>query len=154
MFQVPTKTQYAIRALVYLVQVGAASAAAIAEAEHIPAKYLEAILNQLKNAGIVVSDRGRSGGYRLAKTADLIPMSEVVRAMEGEIRPVHCIDNAMICIVSEGCLPRRFWLGLKKAVDEYLESVTLAEIAAPGHSESLAISQERKAPARIHKRSD
>lgn len=154
MFQVPTKTQYAIRALVHLAHAGAASAAAIAEAEHIPAKYLEAILSQLKNAGIVASDRGRSGGYRLSKTPDLIPMNEVVRATEGEIRPVECVDNATICIVSEGCLPRRFWLGLKKAVDEYLASVTLAEIAEPGLSESLAIFRERKAPARMNNRSN
>lgn len=129
MFQVPTKTQYAIRALVYLAQAKSASVASIAEAERIPFKYLEAIFGQLKHAGLLVADRGRSGGYRLTKNPSEIPMSEIVRATEGDIRPVLCVDNASICTVGESCLPRRFWLGLKRTVDAYLASVTLAEIA-------------------------
>jgi len=58
----------------------------------------------------------------------------VVRATEGEIRIVECVDNAAICLLGQGCLPRHFWLGLKDAVDLYLESVTLAEIANPDMS--------------------
>ncbi|MCX8014145.1 MAG: Rrf2 family transcriptional regulator [Rectinema sp.] len=131
MFQVPTKTQYAIRALVYLVHHGAASVASIAEAERISPKYLEAIISQLKNAAIVVADRGRTGGYRLAVDARSILMSDVVRAMEGDVKPVVCVDSTDRCVASAGCLPRRFWLGLKKAVDDYLQSVTLADIAEP-----------------------
>lgn len=148
MFQVPTKTQYAIRALVHLVRTKSASVASIAEAEHIPFKYLEAIFGQLKSAGLLIADRGRSGGYRLAKAPSLIPMSEVVRATEGEIRPVECLDNATLCIVSEGCLPRRFWLGLKRTVDAYLESVTLAEIAEPGFSAAEELAREETVVAR------
>lgn len=132
MFQVPTKTQYAIRALVHLVRTKSASVASIAEAQRIPLKYLEAILGQLKSAGLVVAVRGRSGGYRLARDPELILMSDVVRATEGEITPVGCLDDAGFCMVSEACLPRRFWFGLKRVVDAYLESVTLAEIAEPG----------------------
>jgi len=148
MFQVPTKTQYAIRALVHLVRAKSASVASIAEAEHIPFKYLEAIFGQLKSAGLLTADRGRSGGYRLARDPELIFMSEVVRATEGEIRPVECLDDATICIVSEGCLPRRFWQGLKRTVDAYLESVTLAEIAEPGFLPAGAPIQEEPAAAR------
>lgn len=132
MFQVPTKTQYAIRALVHLVRAKSASVASIAEAQHIPYKYLEAIFGQLKNAGLLVSDRGRSGGYRLARAPESILMSEVLKVMEGDITPVTCLDDTSFCIVSETCLPRRFWYGLKHTVDAYLESVTLAEIAEPG----------------------
>jgi len=111
-FQVPTKTQYAIRALVHLVRAKSASVASIAEAQHIPYKYLEAIFGQLKNAGLLVSDRGRSGGYRLARAPESILMSEVVKVMEGDITPVTCLDDTSFCIVSETCLPRRFlvWL--------------------------------------------
>lgn len=131
MFQVPTKTQYAIRALVHLVHNGASSVASIAEAERISPKYLEAIISQLKNAGLVVSDRGRTGGYRLARDARDILMSEVVRATEGEVKPVVCIDSTASCVAAVNCLPRRFWIGLKKAVDGYLQSVSLADIAEP-----------------------
>ncbi len=134
MFQVPTKTQYAIRALVHLVHVKSASVASIAEAECIQSKYLEAIFGKLKNAGLLIAERGRNGGYRLAKDPALVRMSEVVRATEGEIRIVECVDNAAICLLGQGCMPRHFWLGLKDAVDLYLESVTLAEIANPDMS--------------------
>ena len=129
MFQVPAKTQYAIRALVHLARNGEDSAARIAEAQQISPKYLEGILGQLKLSGIVVSDRGRSGGYRLARLPAEIRMLEVVEATEGEVRPVGCVDSASSCAMGVSCMPRRFWLGLKSAVDGYLSSVTLGDLA-------------------------
>jgi len=148
MFQVPTKTQYAIRALVYLAHTKTASVASIAEAERIPFKYLEAIFGQLKNAGLLIADRGRSGGYRLTKNPSDIPMSEIVKATEGDIRPVLCVDNASICTVGESCLPRRFWLGLKHTVDAYLASVTLAEIATSDNDELALPDRKGQQPQR------
>lgn len=129
MFQVPAKTQYAIRALVHLARNGSDPASKIAETQKISLKYLEGILNQLKLAGIVASDRGRSGGYRLARGATEIRMIDVVRATEGEIRPVECVDERSPCTLGAICMPRRFWLGLKDAVDSYLESVTLGDLS-------------------------
>ena len=129
MFQVPVKTQYAIRALVHLAHTGGDSAAKIAEAEAISPKYLEGILSQLKLAGIVSSDRGRSGGYRLSQPASEIRMIEVVRSTEGEVRPVECVADRKICALGALCMPRKFWLGLKDAVDEYLSSVSLADLS-------------------------
>jgi Rrf2 family protein len=129
MFQVPVKTQYAIRALVHLARKGSDSSAKIAEAQHISPKYLEGILNQLKLAGIVISDRGRSGGYRLAHEASSVLMIDIVRATEGEIRPVECVDSPSVCAMGAFCMPRKFWLGLKDAVDGYLSSITLGDLA-------------------------
>ena len=129
MFQVPVKTQYAIRALVHLARQGEDSAARIAEAQMISPKYLEGILGQLKAAGIVVSGRGRMGGYRLAKEPGQVPMLEVVEATEGEVRPVDCLDSAASCLLGGSCMPRKFWLGLKSAVDAYLSSISLGDLA-------------------------
>jgi Rrf2 family protein len=129
MFQVPVKTQYAIRALVHLAKNGSDSAARIAEAQMISPKYLEGILNQLKLAGIVMSDRGRSGGYRLAREASGIRMSDIVLATEGEVRPVECVDDKSVCTMGAICVPRKFWIGLKEAVDGYLSSVTLGDLS-------------------------
>lgn len=129
MFQVPAKTQYAIRALVHLAKKGSDSASRIAEAQMISPKYLEGILNQLKLAGIVISDRGRSGGYRLAREASDIRMSDIVQATEGEVRPVECVDDKNVCTMGALCMPRKFWLGLKEAVDGYLGSVTLGDLS-------------------------
>lgn len=129
MFQVPVKTQYAIRALVHLARNGPDSAARIAEAQMISPKYLEGILGQLKLSGLVTSDRGRSGGYRLAREPGEIAMIEVVKATEGDIRPVECVDKASACILGDLCMPRKFWIGLKDAVSSYLSSVSLADLA-------------------------
>ncbi|MFA5852311.1 MAG: Rrf2 family transcriptional regulator [Spirochaetales bacterium] len=129
MFQVPAKTQYAIRALVHLARSGGDSSSRIAEAQLISPKYLEGILNQLKMAGIVVSGRGRSGGYHLAREASEIRMIDIVRATEGDVRLVECIDDKNVCTLGSLCMPRKFWLGLKGAVDGYLSSVTLGDLS-------------------------
>jgi Rrf2 family protein len=135
-FSVPTKTQYGIRALVHLARsvehsaaVSASEASAeIAKAEGIPSKYLEGILVQLKAAGLVLSERGKKGGYRLAKPAAEILMLEIVEALEGEVKPVGCLDDSAVCAKGDCCLPRIFWVGLKGAIDDYLGSKTLQDV--------------------------
>lgn len=129
MFQVPAKTQYAIRALVHLAKNGPDSAARIAEAQRISPKYLEGILNQLKLSGIIISDRGRAGGYRLAREKQQIRMLEVVKSTEGEVRVVECLDDRSVCAMGGLCMPRKFWMGLKGAVEDYLNSVSLGDLA-------------------------
>ena len=129
MFQVPTKTQYAIRALVHLARAGSDSSSRIALVQRISPKYLEGILAQLKAAGIVVSGRGRQGGYRLAREPVATSMLEVVRAMEGDVRLVDCVTDSSACSMGSLCQPRRFWVGLKDAVDGYLASTTLRDLA-------------------------
>lgn len=136
MFSVPTKTQYGIRALVHLARMDAvsvavpssAASAEIAKAEGIPAKYLEGILGQLKAAGLVLSERGKNGGYRLAKPASEIQMLDIVEALEGEVKPVGCLDDSGVCAQGDCCLPRIFWVGLKGAIDGYLGSKTLLDV--------------------------
>jgi Rrf2 family cysteine metabolism transcriptional repressor len=130
MFSVPTKTQYGIRALVHLARIdgGSAASAEIARAEGIPPKYLEGILGQLKNAGLVLSERGKNGGYRLAKPSSETRMIDIVEAMEGKVRPVGCLDDSGRCAQGGSCLPRLFWVGLKDAIDGYLASRTLKDV--------------------------
>lgn len=137
MFSVPTKTQYGIRALVHLARsldaAGAggsamATSAEIARAESISPKYLEGIMTQLKAAGIVNAERGNKGGYRLAHDPSEIRMLDVVEALEGEIKPVDCVRDQGCCAMGPGCLPRKFWIGLKGAIDEYLSSRTLRDV--------------------------
>lgn len=141
MFSVPAKTQYGIRALVHLARTETAVAgsgvvhteavttgAEIARSEGISPKYLEGILAQLRTSGLVVAERGKHGGYRLARPAAEIAMIEIVKALEGEIRPVDCIDSASACAQGTDCLPRIFWCGLKGAIDGYLSSRTLRDV--------------------------
>jgi len=151
-FSVPTRTQYGIRALVHLAKAELASreragslareeaaqahgslaavatSAEIARAENISPKYLEGILAQLKAKGLVAAERGKNGGYRLSRDPGAILMSEVVEALEGEVRPVDCVEDSGCCSQGGSCLPRRFWLGLKGAIDGYLSSKTLKDV--------------------------
>jgi Rrf2 family iron-sulfur cluster assembly transcriptional regulator len=130
MFSVPTKTQYAIRALVHLARMEGPSStsAEIARAENISPKYLEGILGQLKAGGLVHAERGNKGGYRLARDPGAIPMLDIVEAMEGEVRPVDCVESSGSCAQGVDCLPRRFWIGLKESIDGYLASRTLKDV--------------------------
>ncbi|MFZ4617806.1 MAG: RrF2 family transcriptional regulator [Rectinemataceae bacterium] len=138
MFNVSTKTQYGIRALVHLARAGevvghvqgnpAATAAAIARSESISPKYLEGILSLLTTAGLLVSERGKHGGYRLARPPREVSMLEIVEALEGEIKPVDCIASSEVCAQGGSCLPRLFWLGLKESVDGYLSSRSLKDV--------------------------
>jgi Rrf2 family protein len=144
MFSVSAKTQYGIRALVHLARLEAtgsapalllgvgpdsvATGASIAKSENISPKYLEGILAQLTTSGLLVSERGKKGGYRLARPASSIRMSEIVEALEGEVRPVGCVDDFEACTQGPDCLPRLFWCGLKDAIDGYLESKTLRDV--------------------------
>ena len=132
MFQVSTRIQYGLRALAYLGGKDApANAAEIAQAEGIPGKYLEGILGQLVVAGILRSERGKNGGYRLALAPAELPVLRIVEALEGQIRPTECAGGPGICGHDASCLPRRFWLGLKDAVDGYLGSRTLLDVIEP-----------------------
>jgi Rrf2 family cysteine metabolism transcriptional repressor len=130
MFSVPTKTQYGIRALVHLARMSLRSttSAEIARVEKISPKYLEGILSQLKTAGLVLSERGAHGGYRLARDASSIRMLDIVEALEGEVRPVDCVEDSGSCSQGGACLPRRFWIGLKESIDGYLASRTLKDV--------------------------
>jgi len=136
-FSVPTRTQYGIRALVHLARadeagVGPASAsttsAEIARTESISPKYLEGIMTQLKAKGLVVAERGKGGGFRLARPSSEIRMLDIVEALEGEVRPVDCVDSVACCVQGDACMPRKFWIGLKGAIDDYLLSKTLKDV--------------------------
>lgn len=131
MFSVSAKTQYAIRAMSYLAlrDDRTATACDIAAAESIPPKYLEGILTRLKDSGLVESLRGKNGGYRMALDPSDIPMLRIVEAMEGCVKPVTCVDALGACAQDVSCHSRRFWIGLKEAIVEYLSTKTLKDVS-------------------------
>jgi Rrf2 family protein len=90
----PQKSQYALRALFELSKLyntGPIKISHIAEAQAIPLRFLEIILNQLKQAGFVGSVRGKEGGYYLARTPDTLSIGEVIRFIQGPMDPVDCV---------------------------------------------------------------
>ncbi|HPE36641.1 MAG TPA: Rrf2 family transcriptional regulator [Spirochaetales bacterium] len=127
------RTQYAIRAMVHLAmrEGHTATAAEISAAEHIPAKYLEGIMSRLKLSALVDSERGKNGGYRLAGRPEDISMLAVIEAMDGSVRPVSCLGSQTNCSATAAgpsCLPKKFWGGLKEAIDAYLGSKTIRDV--------------------------
>lgn len=126
--------RYALKALVHLArreseQVGVS---AIAEAEQIPRKYLEAIMTELKKAQIVESTRGWSGGYRLARPADLITFGEVIRLTDGPLALLPCASRNFYkrcedCVDEAACAVRQVMAKVRNDVSQILDRTTLAD---------------------------
>jgi Rrf2 family protein len=91
------KAKYAIKAVLYIAKQHDRGtpvfSAEIADAERIPRKFLEAILRDLKNAGILSSQRGRGGGYFLQKPANEITLAEIMRLCDGPIAMLPCVSE-------------------------------------------------------------
>ena len=110
---------------------GPASLAEIAAAEDMPRAYLEQLAFVLRDAGLVVSTRGAHGGYHLARPPAAIPMSEVLRALEGPLAPMICAteDSAHdACGRTSSCTVNLLWIKVRDAVAGALDGVTLADL--------------------------
>lgn len=111
---------------------GPASLAEIAAAEDMPRAYLEQLAFVLRDAGLVVSTRGAHGGYELARPPHLIPMSEVLRALEGPLAPMICATDEpghdLACDRTSSCTVNLLWIRVRDAVAGALDGVTLADL--------------------------
>lgn len=130
------RSKYALRALVYLARVRKKSAVLIgeiAEKERIPKKFLEAILLELKNKGILESRRGKGGGYHLAEAPDKIVVGQVIRIMDGPIAPVRCVSRTAYaacedCPDEEICTIRVVMQEVREKISEVLDQTTLSDL--------------------------
>lgn len=129
------KGKYGLKAAVYLARLppgGSVQVAEIAEANNIPKKFLDVILNELRNAGFLASKKGKLGGYRLGKAADEIVVGEMIRTLDGPLAPFPCASrNAYVpcedCDVSR-CEVRRLMVKVRDAMGTVLDTYTLAEM--------------------------
>ena len=112
---------------------GPSSLAGIAAEEDLPRAYLEQLVVNLREAGLVVSTRGAHGGYELARPPEAITMSEVLRALEGPIAPMFCAtddpEHALVCDRVSRCTVNLLWVRVRDAITSALESMTLADLA-------------------------
>ncbi len=129
------KGKYGLKALVYLAQMPPgelALVADVAEANNIPKKFLDAILGDLRNAGLVMSRKGKGGGYRLAKTPDQITVGAIVRVLDGPLAPIACASHTRYqpcddCDVAT-CQVRHMMVDVRNAIAGVLDKTTLAEM--------------------------
>ena len=130
------KTKYALNALVYLAkeyEKGPVLISQIAESENIPQKFLEAILLDLKNAGILRSKKGRGGGYSLLKKPEKVNIAEVMRLFDGPIALLPCVtykfyERCEECEDEATCGIRNVFLEVRNETVRKLKSATLASI--------------------------
>lgn len=100
----------------------------LAQAQEIPAKFLEGILRQLRQAGIVVSQRGAEGGYRLERAPELISIADVVRALDGPLAAVRDLRPEDVHYNGSAANLRDVWVALRAAMRDVLEHTTLADV--------------------------
>jgi Rrf2 family protein len=129
--RVTAKVDYAVRALVELAVADGATVKGdrLATAQGIPLKFLENILAELRRAGIVGSQRGAEGGYRLARAADAVSVADVIRAVEGPLADVHGTPPEDLQPPGAAAPLREVWLATRAALRSVLEEVTVADIA-------------------------
>jgi Rrf2 family protein len=129
------KTIYALRAIFELAlrcSEDPVSIAVLAKAQTIPPRFLENILLQLKQAGIVKSVRGKAGGYQLARAAEAITVGDVLRAAEGQLSPISCLtensqDN---CPMHGDCVFLPMWHRAQTAVLSVYDGTTYKDLLA------------------------
>ena len=106
-----------------------------------PVKFLERILSELKHGGLVVSKRGRIGGYFLAKAPRQIKVGDVVRLIEGPIEPISCVKPFYPdCRETYQCVFRKIWQDVSRATSDIIDGVdfeTLASEAVPAREALL-----------------
>ncbi len=104
----------------------------IADRENIPIKFLEQIMLNLKNAGLVGSRMGVNGGYYLTKNADQITLGQIIRILDGPLAPIRCVSQTAYepcnCPDETTCGLRRVMFRVRNAIADILDNETLAEV--------------------------
>jgi Rrf2 family protein len=130
--RISAKEDYAVRAVLELAIAdgGPLKREQIAQAQDIPTAFLQNILVELRHAEIVEAQRGRDGGFRLARPAAEISVADVVRAVSGPLATVRGIRPPAIAY-TEGAEPlREVWIALRANIRSVLEHVTVADLAS------------------------
>lgn len=134
--KISTKGRYALRIMIDLAQHyngDYVHLKDISKRQDITIKYMEQIMPFLTRAGYVRSSRGNNGGYCLAKDPGDYSAGEILRCAEGNLCPVACLeDDPVRCPRAQECRTLPFWMGMEKVINEYADSISLADLAYKG----------------------
>lgn len=130
------KARYALRAMYALAAEearGPVLIAELAERERIPRKFLEVMLLELRNAGILHSKKGKGGGYALARPAKEITLGQIIRVIDGPLAPVPCVSERSYgrceeCVDEETCGTRQVMKEVRDAMNQILDRRTVADV--------------------------
>ena len=138
------RSRYALRAMLYLAEAPPGSPpipmTRIAQAANVPRKFLELILADLREAGLLHSHRGKMGGYRLSRPTHLISLGEIIRVIEGPLALVPCVSRTAYracgdCRSEADCAIRHAMMRVRDETARILDGTSLADATA----EELAV---------------
>lgn len=124
----------------------------LAAESHLPVPMVSKILKALARAGLLLSQRGVHGGYRLARSPERISVAEIITALEGPIGITECTSDVPVsCDISALCAVRSNWQTINRVVRDALEKITLAQMASPLQLGSVRADASAAAPhAQLH----
>jgi len=147
---ISAKIDYALRALCTLASDERAQTAdQLAEAQGMPVRFLRAILNELRRAGIVTSHRGNEGGYQLARPAEQITVGDVFRRLEGPLAEVRGLRPEVAHYDAAAANLQTLWVAVRACLREVLDEITIADVVSgrlPAHISALVAKPEAWEP--------
>jgi Rrf2 family protein len=129
--QITRQADYALRAVLYLVNLGderRAATSQIAEEQKIPPSFLAKIVSQLSVAGLLQTSRGARGGVSLARSPEKISLLEVVEAIDGPILLNECVIDSGVCVFGENCALRPVFCDAQAELVNRLERTTFDKV--------------------------
>jgi Rrf2 family protein len=138
--RISAKADYAVRAVAELAALAGEKpikAERLATAQEIPLNFLENILGELRHAGIVRSQRGADGGFRLARPAEEITIADVIRAVEGPLASVRGGPPEETDYPGAAEALSKVWIAVRASLRRVVEQVTIADVAAGELPESI-----------------
>jgi Rrf2 family protein len=130
--RITAKVDYAVRAATELAAAPGqhVKGEMLARNQGIPAKFLENILADLRRAGLVSSQRGSDGGYRLARPAEAVTIADIIRAVEGPLADVHGMPPETVAYAGPAAHLQVVWVATRAALRSILEHVSVADVLA------------------------
>jgi Rrf2 family protein len=126
---IPAKVDYGMRAVLELARLGEpATGEALARAQGLPVKFLAAIMNDLRRAGVVSSQRGMEGGYRLSRPPGQITVADIMRALDGPLAEVRGLRPEMTTYEGAAKHLQDVWVATRASLRAVLERVTLEDV--------------------------
>src|SRR3954462_1579931 len=130
--RVSAKSDYALRALIEMtsrVDGRAVSAEELGRLQEIPHGFLQAILADLRRAGIVMSQRGQSGGWRMGRAAEEVSVADVIRAVDGPLVSVYGLRPGAVTYNDSADVLQHVWIAPRRSLRDVFEQVSIQELA-------------------------
>jgi Rrf2 family protein len=131
--RVTAKSDYALRALIEIASrtdEGPVSAEELGKRQDIPHGFLQSILADLRRAGVVVSQRGQSGGWRLAVSPSDVTVADVIRAVDGPLVSVYGLRPEAVTYNTAAAVLQPVWIAARSSLRDVFERVSIADLAS------------------------